>query len=353
MDFDDLEAELEERVAAGEEVAGYVVENHQPRQGEVLELADRSWKVAAIERLPEKAKKKLPPRSDEEKKPVLRLLCIHGVADSFEQGWTSLELFAPPEIEVIFHEFPGHGHRAEEEILGSTEALADDAYEAFKEIMDTGSFAFMGHSIGCLIVTEVCKRARAKLGVEPVMVFMVERAAPIWPLFTEKGYDMLKNDTVKLFEFIKPNVIKFYNSAGALGQRTFDMWAKGWRCENETLEVGYHVFKCPLVAIYAEYESPPLKDWESLPSEEKSFHSAMGEIMYFNKIEEGGGFFCGHFPAHSFEQWIDWTENKEMFKVIKCPKTDHESIKSDEKFVATLVDYCNQMIKQWSVGETS
>merc|ERR1712061_110918 len=138
------------------------------------------------------------------------------------------------------------------------------------------------------------------------------------------GYDLLKNNPEPLFEVIKPNVINFYRSAGALGQRTFDMWALGWRCENETMEVGYHVFKCPLVTIYAENELPPPVDWESLPEEQKAFYKLHSKAFYFNKVDEEGKYFAGHFPAHSFENWIEWTENKQMFKVIMCPETDHE-----------------------------
>ena len=43
--------------------------------------------------------------------------------------------------------------------------------------MNTGAFAFLGHSIGALMAIKVAKRARAELGVEPVFVIMLERGA--------------------------------------------------------------------------------------------------------------------------------------------------------------------------------
>jgi len=83
MDFDDLDDEVEARLAAGEQVAGLVIENHQPRQGEELPLVKRaiakSSKVALDIFLPERARKEIPPWNgeDEKEKKTCREAAVH------------------------------------------------------------------------------------------------------------------------------------------------------------------------------------------------------------------------------------------------------------------------------------
>jgi len=348
MDFDDLEDETSRRLEAGEEVVGHVVENHQPRPGDVLPPISRSFKLPDQCWLPQAARRQLPPLNGEqvaERRPVLRLLCVHGVADSYQQDWSTLESEAPPEIEVAMHEFPGHGHREKEPILGSIDELADDAYEAFRHSMDTGSFALLGHSIGCLVITRVAKRAREELGVEPVMVFMVERGACQHPLFTEKGYEKLHSDPVGFMSIYQPTVVAFVKSAGDIGQRTLDMWQRGWFCENHTLEQGYHTFRCPLIAMFAEYMVRCERPAEELDPYNAAIIQDGSKL--FNKIREDGVAFTGHFPYETYEHWHEWTEFKDTFRIVEVKKCDHMSIKSSIKFKITLWDTLKEVIKKW------
>lgn len=110
--------------------------------------------------------------------------------------------------------------------------------------MKTGCFALLGHSIGALMAIKVAKRARRELGVEPVLVVMLERGAAQHPLFTEKGAQWLREEPASFFEAWNPMVYKLYKlpgpvseafsgvsryfsrSAGDLGARTLEMWAK-------------------------------------------------------------------------------------------------------------------------------
>ena len=77
-----------------------------------------------------------------------------------------------------------------------------------------GAFAFLGHSIGALMAIKVAKRARAELGVEPVLVVMLERGAAQHPLFTDSGAQWLRDDPVTFFEVWNPTIFKLYKSAG-------------------------------------------------------------------------------------------------------------------------------------------
>mmetsp|Transcript_17581 Transcript_17581/g.55387 ORF Transcript_17581/g.55387 Transcript_17581/m.55387 type:complete len:353 (-) Transcript_17581:177-1235(-) len=351
MDFDDLDDEIDNRIQAGEEVAGYVITNNQPRQGDVLPLMPRTTRLPTVYMLPEPIRKKVPPLNGDpvpQREPVLRLLCVHGVADSYSQDWYNLELEAPLDIEVAIHEFPGHGHREKEPICNGVDELVDDCFDAFREAMDTGAFALLGHSIGCLIITKVAKRARAELGVEPVMIFMVERGACEHPLFTEKGYKFLHEDPLPFMAVYQPSVIAFYNSAGALGQRTLDMWQKGWFCENETLEQGYHIFKCPVKAVFAELMVRAEHRFEDLDPLTAAQVEHAGKC--FNIKRDDGTCFTGHFPHYTFEDWVHWTEFKETFEVVECKKTDHMTIKADGKFKTYVYETLRGVIKLWSAG---
>lgn len=283
-----------------------------------------------------------------ERAPVLRLLCVHGVADSLSQDWYQFELDAPTNMEVAMHEFPGHGHREKEPICGGLDELSDDCFEAFKEAMDTGTFALLGHSIGCLIVTKVAKRAREELGVEPVMVFMVERGAGQFPLFTEDGFKRLHDDPIPFMTIYQPSVVSFYNSAGAVGQRTLDMWQKGWFAENETLEPSYHTFKCPVKAIFAEHMVRQEHKFDDLDPYTKILIEDEGK--YFNVKREDGTCFTGHFPFHTFEEWVHWTEFTDTFKVIECKACDHMNIKASRYFKDTIFDNLRDVIKLWSAA---
>ena len=61
---------------------------------------------------------------------------------------------------------------------------------------------------------KVAKRARAELGVEPVLVVMLERGAAQHPLFTDSGAQWLRDDPVTFFEVWNPTIFKLYKSAG-------------------------------------------------------------------------------------------------------------------------------------------
>merc|ERR1719199_1289714 len=97
----------------------------------------------------------------------------------------------------------------------------------------------------------VGKRARAELGVEPCAVIMMERGAAQFPLFTKLGYERLRDDPVEFFQYWNPTPYLIWKTGTDIGKRTMDMWQIDQLMDQETLEVGYHLFRCPMIALQA------------------------------------------------------------------------------------------------------
>jgi len=262
---------------------------------------------------------------------VLRLLCIHGAADAYSVDWCNLEEEAPPEVEVATHEFPGHGHRDAEPFCVTLDELCDDCFDAFRDAMDTGAFALLGHSIGALVAIKIAKRARAELGVEPVAVIMLERGAAQHPLFTEVGAERLRTDPVSFFEYWNPTVFKLYKSAGDIGKRTLDMWQKDQLMDQDVIEVGYHTFKCPLTAIAADGSWDSWVTLADLNESQAALTQPSIEAGAY-RIAKDGKAFAGHFPAWTYDGWKDWTEHPKGCNIVKCKDCDHMTVKHNSMF---------------------
>mmetsp|Transcript_96979 Transcript_96979/g.230677 ORF Transcript_96979/g.230677 Transcript_96979/m.230677 type:complete len:351 (+) Transcript_96979:33-1085(+) len=348
MDFDDLDEEINKRVQEGEDVAPNFVENHQPVKGTVLPKMTRGQRIPDFSKLPAAKKKALPPYNGEpevERSPVLRLLCIHGAADSYAADWCVLENEAPPNIEVVCHEFPGHGHRDLEPLCSTLDELVDDCFEAFREAMDTGAFAILAHSIGALMAIKMAKRARAELGVEPVFVIMLERGAAQHPLFTERGAQWLREEPVGFFEFWNPMIYKLYKSAPPeVGERTLSMWAKEQIMDQDAIEVGYHSFKCPMLAMGAELSWHSWVKLEDLSDENKKLMMNKHEVGAY-MVEKDGKLFQGHFPEWTYKGWQDWTEHPAGCRILQCKGANHMDVKLNEDFNQELWKALKQVIE--------
>jgi len=232
------------------------------------------------------------------------------------------------------------GHRASEPILDTAEALANDAFDAFRDAMETGAFAFLGHSIGCLIVTELARRARAELGVEPVAVIMVERGAPQYPVFTEWGYDLLHTNPEEMMSFRNKLVWEMYQKGGDVGKRTMEMWQRGWFVENNTREVGWHLFRCPILAIHADSTVRCV----ALSDAERQAMSQMFKCNFHWSHKEDGRTFMGHFPRYTYEAWAQWTEHSKGADVRECFNCDHMTIKSSAAFLEMVWAYLTRQV---------
>merc|ERR1712014_432394 len=101
-----------------------------------------------------------------------------------------------------------------------------------------------------------------------------------------------------------------YKNSGENGKRTMDMWATDQIMEQDTLEVGYHLFKCPMLALQAEESIRPHVNTKELDEKERAFIMKKSEYSMFYKIDkETGLLFVGHFPAWTYDDWKLWTEH--------------------------------------------
>lgn len=95
------------------------------------------------------------------------------------------------------------------------------------------------------------------------------------------------------------------------------------------LEVGYHKFLCPILAVCAQHG---VRDELNLPAVSDEYEKEMHERniltgAHFGRRNGDGTRFGGHFPMWSFEEWEQWTEHKHGAKVVECMGAHHSDVK--------------------------
>eukprot|EP00930_Biecheleria_cincta_P041339 TRINITY_DN28329_c0_g1_i1.p1 TRINITY_DN28329_c0_g1~~TRINITY_DN28329_c0_g1_i1.p1 ORF type:complete len:340 (+),score=60.64 TRINITY_DN28329_c0_g1_i1:22-1020(+) len=321
MDFDDLDA-----------ADGFIL-NNQPPKGTVLPLVVRDRRIPTGTWLPESVQKKLPPVTGElvERNPKLRLLCLMGAADGVVQEWCYMEHEAPPEIEMVVHEPPGHGTRKDEPVCKTLQELGDDAFEALRDAMDTGAFALLGHSIGCLTATYIAERAKRELNVEPLLTIMVERGAAHIPAFSDYGYDLLKSDPVRFMQIRDPSTSKAITlnqkengELSDFGQGVLRMWSNDLLIENDTRPVGWYRFPCPILVFRCK--TMKLQDLA------KEILEANAENIRIHKKCD----YIGHFDGEHCAAWSEWTEHTRGSPQWLLENYNHMSIKASKEMRSTI-----------------
>mmetsp|Transcript_16721 Transcript_16721/g.37687 ORF Transcript_16721/g.37687 Transcript_16721/m.37687 type:complete len:337 (+) Transcript_16721:112-1122(+) len=320
MDFDDLDAEAEARIDAGEEVSGYLKVNGQPPRGTVLEKIKRTKRLPKDGMLPEKSQALLPTHSNfKDIKPKLRLLCFYGAGDNVGSGWAAIAHEVESDaIEVATYEWPGHGIREKEPLQKTLEGLCDDAFDAVKDAMDGGSFAVLGHSIGCLLATAVCERARRELNCEPVYAIMLERGSPNFPVLSSTGQDLLRNH---IDEFLALYGVAFVSAIG--GEHGRAMWQHDMELENDTREVGWYKYSCPILSVCALRNYAMEMNKDNLDEKSTIFKQTREEkISYFGTSY--------NFSRDMYEAWAEWTTHNEGATVLYVD-ADHYGVKSHKE----------------------
>ncbi len=81
-------------------------------------------------------------------------------------------------IQIIPVEIPGHGIRMEEDLLDTIDDIAELIFEELKSEWEENSYAFFGHSMGTIIITELMYKILEYHYPKPLHIFMSGRFSP-------------------------------------------------------------------------------------------------------------------------------------------------------------------------------
>jgi len=257
---------------------------------------------------------------------------------------------APSWLDVAVYERAGHGLREMEEQPGTLMEVADDAFNAlkmaFRQVAKGGSiegapFAFMGHSMGAQVMLEVARKARLELGVEPSMMFILDRGAPHYPLYTQEGYEMLcEEDPLDFFDGFHPMISKLMRGTRTeASEHMISMWTKDLKLSQEhQRDIGYHILKCDLHVFLAaqNYNLDVAEEkgtLEGLPAEARRLHKLACKIT--NSGPKSSAPFC----REAYQAWERWTAEK---CTVHEMNTDHVSVKTFPQMIKTALSYLSQ-----------
>lgn len=255
MDFDDLDEAIEQRLAEGGELPEDFVEKAEKATRATvlpspLPPVERNSRIP----LPDDLLKILKERAF-----ALRAYLFYGPGDSV-QSMSKIIHSAPTWLEVIVHEWPGHGFRKDEAPCSDVEALADDAFDAIAaslEVTKAGGafegapFVLIGHSIGAQLLAPVARKLEWKLGVTPVSVIALDRAAPNVPLLSQQGVEQLGSEPDELLKAYNHQVWKSGQSKDEPSVKALTTWVNDLQhyARDCTKDVGFHKFDCDLLLI--------------------------------------------------------------------------------------------------------
>lgn len=98
-----------------------------------------------------------------------------GASASIYERWTSL---LPSSIGLMTVELPGRGRRFGEPLLTTIDEMVESVQQTIIPYLDGNPYALFGHSLGSVIVFELCRKLR-KMGYPlPVHLFVSGRSAP-------------------------------------------------------------------------------------------------------------------------------------------------------------------------------
>ncbi|CAE8637758.1 unnamed protein product [Polarella glacialis] len=254
MDFDDLDDAIEQRLAEGGDMPDTFFEKAPRaccRKSEIVTAMPLCERNAMIP-LARDAK------ASKGREVTLRAFLFYGPGDTVES--LSRQVAAAPSwLELVVHEWPGHGLRKEEQPCADLEALVDDAFEGVApslEAMKAGGqlegapFALLGHSIGAQLLVALARKLEWKLGVVPATVVVLDRAAPQVPLFSEQGEELLKSNPKDLMKAFKHDVWQSGEVGESEGAKALQTWTEDLqRYACCTKELGFHKFACDVTVI--------------------------------------------------------------------------------------------------------
>lgn len=303
------------RAASGD--LGVILKPRQKPLGSVLPCVQRTHRCPGYMSLPLNLQKRLdkqPPRS-----PRLYILVVIGEGDAVGGSWVQTELDAPSHVEVITHEWPGHGERESEDVKSTLQEIVADVFETFSEAMSIGHFIMCGDSVGALVMTHVCERAKRELGVSPQSVFAIEWGPPHLPVFSQHGYRLLLRSPEKWLSIWNPTIYRLHKD-GRVSEKAIVKWTADMGIGNETPPSVFHKFTCRLNAIIALKTQPDLlppnvdDNWLA----ERKRCTRTGEI-------------CPFLPDE-YDQWREWADDVWIYEV----SARHDDVHRSSAFLSVL-----------------
>jgi len=305
MDFDDLDNEE----AAATPTPKVVLD-------EYMTPMPRNYRIPSLkDAVPEKILDNLP--KDPDRKVTLRVFTFIGAGDTVV-AWASNMIGAPSWLEMAVHEWPSHGTREEENCPPTLEKMTDDAFRAIKPVLlqhqkqgrfVNAPFAFIGHSVGALIVVTLSKRVKEELGLEPAALVILDRAPPHMPLFNSYGQELKKTDPDKFLIDYVSNIVKIADThGGEKGARMKRMWHNDITLAVDTREVGFYKFNCDILVLRGaknqEFDFFKKSGMLADNPEQLDAWERRAKIM-FSSPESSMDF-----DWVQFEEWSEWTSKE-------------------------------------------
>lgn len=274
----------------------------------------------------------------DKRRPKLYILLIPGASDQVEHGWAKLEFDAPDFVEIITYEHPGSGVRKQEPYLRGVKDLGADVFDAFKDIMSTGHFVVAGHSIGVMLLTYLCIRAERELGVKPQAVFMMDRAPPHRPVFSDYGMDMLINRPDKWYQMY--GAYDMDEDQSLESEQTWEKmhrWVIGEMISNDIIPVGTYKFPCRLFVFQAAADMAGQSNMLRNPYETAMQYSEEAKSKFQWNCEVRNKYYANgrgcNYDAEWLEEFKDWADYSRIYK-CHC---DHANIKTDNRTWAVIL----------------
>mmetsp|Transcript_46684 Transcript_46684/g.108804 ORF Transcript_46684/g.108804 Transcript_46684/m.108804 type:complete len:1020 (+) Transcript_46684:97-3156(+) len=261
MDFDDLDDAIEQRMKEVEEGGGgaqlseaeaallassRVAKAYEPKA--FMPPCSRSAKIPSLVELPVEFAGRM---KDPAREICLRVFLFSAQGDT-AASLVGAMLAAPPWMELLVHEWPGHGVRETEKRAEDLSALGDDAFDAIRATLkehgiggalEGAPFAFVGFGVGSQVLVDVARKTKRDLFIEPSAVIIVDRAPPHFPLFSEKGQALLKSNSKELMEGYRNDVYtEAQYSSSEIGEKLLQSWVDDLKYACDVREIGFH--KC-------------------------------------------------------------------------------------------------------------
>jgi len=250
MDFDELDDEIDARIAAGD-TAGITISSTR-------EKADlKEFKVGSgqpgMTPMPRDHRLPLDPgysakiRNVMKQQTCLRAFIFYGPGGEADRLTPILQQM-PDYLEVAVFEFPGHGLRYAEPAAEDLDALVEDAFQGIKpaleEVKEGGEFegapfAFIGHSVGCQILAMLGQKALMIYGLSPSFVIILDRAPLKYPLLSLEGQEMLTSNPKEVLKALNFEELENLDK---------DMWIKDLQLDCEG-KVNAHKFDCDVLVL--------------------------------------------------------------------------------------------------------